>query len=157
MGKKRKFGALDVVVILFVIAVVVVAVKFFATDQGKTTANSGQDVSFTVEILKVNETFLDEIAVGDKVYDVKAGGYLGTVSDMELVPYKETTYDPASDSAKDVAVDGLLNALITVDATAEISDRKTSVSGVDIMVGAPISMHSGGFAGTGYCVILEER
>ena len=157
MGKKRKFGASDVVVILAIIAVVVVAVKFFATDKNETASTSGEAIAFTVELGKVPDNFLEGVEEGDKVYDAKAGGYLGTVAKTELVPHKELVYDPTTNISKEVVVEELQDAHITINANAEISDRKTSVEGTDVMVGTELSLKSRSFAGTGYCIILEEK
>lgn len=157
MGRKRKFGALDVVIILVIIAIVVVAVKFFATDSDGAGSSSGDTVHFTVEISNVPANYLEGIAEGDEVYDAKVGGYLGTVVDAELVTATAIVYDPNTNTNREVDVEDTQNARITVEAQAEISDRNTSVSGNDIMVGTELSLRSNNFAGSGYCIILEEK
>lgn len=157
MGRKRKFGALDVVILLVIVAIVVVAIKFFATDDSDTASGSGEAVAFTVEITNVPQNFLEGIEAGDKVYDAKAGGYLGTVAHVELVPARAIVYDPATNMNIETEVEGIQNAHVTVETQADVTERNTSVSGNDIMVGTELSLRSRNFAGSGYCIVLEEK
>lgn len=82
---------------------------------------------------------------------------IGTVVDAELVTATAIVYDPNTNTNREVDVEDTQNARITVEAQAEISDRNTSVSGNDIMVGTELSLRSNNFAGSGYCIILEEK
>jgi hypothetical protein len=154
-AKRRKFGLLDVLIILVVIGVIVFAVKY--SDNKSTSAGSGQgnNITFTVEIGKVEKNFFDGVEVEDAVYDNAKGGYLGEVVSTELKPYTTRVVDEKDGKIRYAEVEGMYNAYVTIAAQAVIGESSTTVNNVSVMIGQELYPRSSDFAGSGYCVELD--
>ena len=88
-AKRRKFGLLDVLIILVVIGVIVFAVKY--SDNKSTSAGSGQgnNITFTVEIGKVESMYNAYVTIAAQAVIGESSTTVNNVSVMigqELYP-----------------------------------------------------------------------
>ena len=91
--KKQKstyrFNFVDVLVILLLIGVVG-GVYYFIS--GKNSTNSGfgsadkKKVEYVIEVKTLDKEYVDNISVGDKMYETVKHGFIGTVKSVEISP-----------------------------------------------------------------------
>ena len=95
----RRISALDISVILLLVAVVVLAlVRIGVVDR---ISFRGTDCNVTVRVTKADASFAANISIGDKVY-LEDGMLLGTVVSASVSPsyFRETAEDGTSVSVK---------------------------------------------------------
>ncbi len=155
--RKRKWGALDIVILVIVLAVIGAAVYYFTHNNvGDSAASSGDtDVTYVVEIKDVDEDIENIVVIGDDLYYTESGAYIGEITSVERVPYYVDAYQQDTGTMVSEDVDGKYNVKVTVSARADVSESETSVNGVPVMVGSALNVNASTFGGNGYCVELE--
>lgn len=156
--KKRKWGILDIIVILGVLVVIGGAVFYFTHNSvGDSAMSSGTcDITYVLEFKDAPADIEDRIVIGDEIYEAEAGVLIGTVEAVEIRPYVIDEYKSETGMMGEAEVEDLHNAQITVSASAVVSESATTVNDVDVMVGSGVNFYTSTFGGSGYCVKLEE-
>lgn len=94
-NKGKLFGLLNVIdllVILMVIVVVVVGAKRLKNVPSISSADAKEGI-VTFEISEVRKVTVDNIAVGDPLYEYDKGNYIGKIVDVQSGPFqKEVDY-----------------------------------------------------------------
>ncbi len=149
---KKKFNFVDVLIVLFVLAVAFGGVKLLSGKEGKVT-NAVRDVSFTVEVAKSDKTFADAIKIGDDIYDSKKGGYYGKVTNVEAKPAKTMGANTAEGKYVISEFEGKYDVYITVSGTpTTVTDGNIMFAGQKVKVGNEMFLKSAAYVGYGYAV-----
>ena len=157
-GKKlnRRFNFVDVLLILFVIAIIFVAVNVVSPMSliSKIRGENTYAVEYTVELVGVDIDFVDRIKEGDSVIDAVSKNSIGSVKTVDYnTRYTELDYNKEKAEAVLVEYDDKVNVLITVSASATYNEGKGyAVNERRIAVGEKLSLRFPNFAGEGYCV-----
>ena len=159
-SKKGRFNIIDfmiIIVILFIIAALVFV--FLPTSFIKNlTSDKTVEIEYAIEVLAVDEEFLENINEGDTVLNSKTKSNIGTVKALEYsTPYTELKYDDENDRAVLSEVPGRYNLIVTISATAEfIEGEGYTVNGTRIAVGESVSMRFPEFICEGHCISVPR-
>ena len=150
-GKKlrRSFNFVDVLLILFVIAIVFVAVNIVSPRSliSNLRGDNMRAIEYTVELVGVDSDFVEKIKENDTVIDAVSKNNIGSVKSVE-----DNVYFELEDGVI-VEYDDKVNLLITVSATATYTETKGyAVNERRIAVGEKLSLRFPDFVGEGYCV-----
>ena len=153
---KRSFNFIDVLLILFVIAVIFVAVNVISPMSliSRFTGEDSYAIEYTVELVGVDADFIDKIKEGDSVIDAVSKNSIGSVKSVDYnTRYSELEYDKEKAAGVVVEHEDKVNVLITVSAAATYNEGKGyAVNERRIAVGEKLSLRFPDFAGEGYCV-----
>lgn len=93
--KKRKFNALDLAVALVLVAAVALGGwKLLGKGQQQSTVTAEVEIVYTASVHEVRDVTARQFHVGDRIYDITTDAYMGTITQVEIVPYMV----PESDS-----------------------------------------------------------
>lgn len=170
--KKKKnsgrFNFIDFILIVIVLLVIAAVIYVFAPFSRLKDMTSSQPVAlqYTVEILGVDEAFIEKIKENDFVIDSVSKNGMGTVVAVDYNnKYTELQYvineNPEDGSKK---TEGVLaeypdkyNVIITISAEASYAAEKGySVNGTRIAVGEKMSLRFPDYVGEGYCIGVER-
>lgn len=158
IGKRKpsRFNLIDALLILIAVLLILALVYVFAPFSKIRDLSSKQtkSIQYMVEILNVEESFIDKISVNDTVIDSVSKNALGTVTVVDYnTKYSELQY--VNQQATLVEYPDRYNVVVTVTATADyVEGSGYSVNGTRIAVGEPLAVRFPGFVGEGYCVGL---
>ena len=154
----RLFGAVSVIDVLIVIALVIfvwLALRFSAPQSA--AAKPGDiTIRYTVEIQRRNPGFADMIKAGDSVTDSQRGYQIGTVTNVYAQSYLEDSPDYAGGAIRRATVDGLQTVYIQIEAKAQVTDYTTLIGSFEVLVGKEIYIKTKNFAAGGYVVALDR-
>ena len=156
--KFRLFGKVSVMDILIVAAVVAIAyagVRFSAPVSVEATA-SDTTIIYTVELTNKRSEFIDNVRVGETLFDSVRGFEIGRIISVDSRPFYADAPDFENNVIRRGEVDGFSFIHIEVEAQAQISDRATSVGNFDVMVGMEVFVRTRDFASTGFVIRLER-
>lgn len=88
--KKKKVNTFDIVIVLVLLLIVgVLGYKYLSSSSPETSAiNVNDTVEYEIEIEGVRIYTADALSVGDNVYDVKKGTYMGEIKEIEITSSK---------------------------------------------------------------------
>jgi len=93
--KKRKFNALDLAILLVIVAVLALGGwKLLGKGQQQSTETAEVEIVYTASVHEVRDVTARQFHVGDGIYDITTDAFMGTITDVEVVPYMV----PESDS-----------------------------------------------------------
>ncbi len=155
--KKRRFNAIDAVIILVIVAVIGVAVFLFSSEEAEMPMNKVK-LEYTVEIKTLSDDIAAEFNIGDRMVDSVQKYNLGEIIAVE--------YDNAVHYGRDI-VNGKLTAydypdhqrvILTMlaDATIDGNGRYLIDGGYDISTGTVVYIRLPGFNGIGYCTSFSR-
>lgn len=81
-----KVNIIDVLIILFIVAVVVLGVLKYTKEKGPVFANQNTDIELDILFREMYGDFEDELNVGEPLFDNTSGQYLGEIVDKQLKP-----------------------------------------------------------------------
>lgn len=153
------FNFIDVLLIIFVLAFVIVAVNIispmsvldrFFKDDVKT-------ISYTVEFLGVDEDYVNKIFENDTVVDSVSKHTVGSVAAVDNnSQYTTLEYNQTDGSAVLSAHEGKYNVTVTITAIGEYKEGEGySVNDRRIAIGEKMSLRFPNFAAEGYCIALS--
>ncbi len=155
--KKVSIGPVDILMIISVaLVVVLIAVMFFTQRDAVIPTNQTTEILFTVELERKKDGFQDNIKVGDKLYDSVKGLYLGDITDVSVLPYESSVQDKINGVYKVSPVEGMVLIQVTAKMNATITDKETTVNGVDIAVGKETFIRTETFASRGFGIGYEK-
>ena len=158
--KKRKIriNGMDFA-ILAVIAAAVLLILYVFVWSGKADAaaqNEKAEILYVVEIIGVDEPFVNLIREGQRVEDAVARGFLGTVEGKpEVRDMLKADYDNATGEEVYYPVPGRFNLYITIRAEADVTNRGYSVNDEYVYVGAQMSLLFPEMKCDGFCIQLD--
>lgn len=101
----------------------------------------------TLEAKEVDERLAESVKAGDPVFDRAKKYSIGTVQSVEAVPSKRFVVDYENRRRVQTEVEGKVDLIIVVAATAEIDSRGVTVDGgFDLRVGSGVNLKLPGLA-----------
>lgn len=155
---KIRFNITDILIIL-VLACIVVVFSYFAAGKWETgkAGNTGKAVRYTVNVQSVDEKFLNKIAVGDTVWDVRKGGTLGTVVDVKAPkPYEAITENTVKGKYVLAEVPDKYSYEFTVESPCSVAGTGYSINDTKINVGRKITLRTENIAVEGIIFGVEK-
>lgn len=145
MGKNKiSFNIIDILII-FALVCVVTVFSYFAAGKWETgkAENSSNTVRYTVCVQDAEEKFLNKIAAGDMVWDVRKGGTLGTVVDVtEPVKYETTAENRENGTFVLAEIPERYSYEFTVESPCSKSETGCSINDTKINVGRKITVRT---------------
>ena len=152
-----RFTALDLILVIVVLAALGAAVYFFGPFRNQTSEDSKiVDVLYTIEIKGVEEEYIDNIQVGDTVIESKNKTVMGTVTAIESMPYVEYVLNEEEGLFEEKRHPGLSVMLITVQCEAVSTPRAYTVDGYRIVIGKLNYIQLPRYVCNGYGISLTE-
>ncbi|MBQ8248580.1 MAG: DUF4330 family protein [Clostridia bacterium] len=155
--KKRKFNAIDAVILLVIVAAVGVAVFLFSSEEVEMPMKKVK-LEYVVEIKALSDDIAAEFNIGDKMVDSVQKYNLGEIIAVEydnavyygkdIVNGKSTAYD-YPDHQK-------VTLTMLADATLDSNGRYLIDGGYDISTGTTVYIRLPGFNGIGYCTAFSK-
>lgn len=156
---RRRFNFIDFLLILFVLAIVFVAVNVVSPMSiiDKLKSDTKHTIQYTVEFTGVSAEHLDKIKEADTVVDAVSKQNLGSVTAIDdHKKYSVLEYNEATDMGVPVEHPDKHNVIVTISATAtyregvgyRVNDRR-------IAVGEKMALRFPDFAQEGYCIGLS--
>ena len=163
--KKRvgRFNLVDfflIVILLLVIATVLYVFAPFSQLQTLLKQES-YNIEYTVEVLGVDEAWINKIQENDAVLNAVSKGNMGTVVAVDYnTKYTELQCVKEGDQyvGKPVEYPGKYNVIITISAKADyIEQEGYSVNSSRIAVGEKMTLRFPDYACEGYCIALTDH
>ncbi len=162
--KKRRFNFVDFLLILLILALIGGAIYLFSSGALLRQFRSQQTgtISYTVEIIGVEEDYLDLIAKGDAVGNAVTKSSLGMV---ESVDYSIKQTELGYQETEDGSYEGVLNEypdryniLVTITVEGDyVPDDGYYIDGTRIAVGEALSLRFPNFVCEGHCISLAAE
>ncbi len=155
--KKRRFNAVDAMIIIVIAAVIAAAVMFFSKGEVVETPET-VTIEYVVEIKKLHNDFLDNFKVGDQMVDSVAKYNIGKVIAVEYenAVYVGTDLSTGTLTAYDYPDHSNVILTMLAEATVGVNGRYYIDGGYDISVGTPVYIRLPDFIGMGYCTSYRE-
>lgn len=150
--KKKKLNAVDIVIILLVLAIGVGG--FFVLRSRNEIVNSGgmKTITYTVEGQNVVENAANMPKIGDEVYNSSTSEFLGTLTDVKVEPQKRIAYNNTKGVYEKYDVPGLFTVYVTISGDGFDTEKDITVNGTVTKVGKELSVKGKGYAFMGYIV-----
>ena len=156
--KGGKFNIIDFLLIAIVLLIIGTLIYVFLPSSAmrSITADKKVDIDYAIEIIGVDEEFIDNIKQDDVVLDSISKNQLGTVTAVDYsIQYTELKYSEEEEVGVLSPVLGKYNVIVTVSATAEYEEGiGYSVNGTRIAVGEKISARFPDYVCEGYCISI---
>jgi hypothetical protein len=154
---RSKPGVLDAVIVILIIIAALFALYFLFGKGAIAGGGETKRISFSVELRKMDPQFVENIKVGEKIYDNEKGYYLGTIAGYESSEHEVITPVPDLDSGVKYAakVPGFLDVRIIIEGDAVVTSQSTTISDSLIAVGEIKYVRSKSLAGKGYIVSVD--
>ena len=154
--RKGRFNIIDFLLIIIVLLIISALIYVFLPSRliNKITSDDTVDIQYTVEVLGVDEDYLDNIAENDPVLDSVTKSNIGTVTAVDYsIQYTELAYNEDGNIGVLSPIAGKYNIVITITATAQYEEGKGyTVNGTRIAVGEKICARFPNYVCEGYCI-----
>ena len=152
-----RFNFIDVLMILAILLLGAIVVNLFLPGSLLKASSVEREIQYTVEIVGVDEAFIDKINEDDVVHDSVSKYNVGTVMAVDKsTPYSVLQYDLDSNSGHLASYEGKYNLLVTINVKAEYHEGEGySIGDRRIAVGEKLSLRFPDYAAEGYCVNLS--
>ena len=157
-GKKKKtgrFNLIDFIFVLIILMVIATVIYIFApfSKFREMISSESQSIQYTVEILGVEEEFIDKVQKGDAVIDSVSKNNMGVVEAVD--------YNNKFSELKDghwVEHANRYNLVITISASADyLEGSGYQINGARIAVGESMALRFPDYVTEGHCIgIIEE-
>ena len=158
-NRKLRFNAIDVIILLLIIAVVYVILNIFVFSDSKndTSAVNYKTIQYVVEINNIDERFADSVKSGQTVQDAIEKKNIGTVVGVQSTQYKKNSFN--YEELREVVsnVENKISMKITIEAEAVDTEYAYTVNGCEIRVGQQYSLILPDMYGVGYCIDLNDN
>lgn len=152
--KRRHPNFFDIIFVVVILAVAAVA-YFLSHDSasGQTTVTR----SYVLELTQLQEGMESYVAVGDTVTDNVKNYEIGTVTDVQVVPYTSAATDEEAGIVKQAPINGYISLQLTIEVdTVETDSQISTESGYVLRVGTSVSCTVGSLRGSGYILQLDR-
>jgi len=156
-AKKRKFNAVDAVLIIVILAVIGAAALLLLKGTGEPQTKKTK-IEYIVEFRQLREEFGDNFHVGAVISDSVAKYQLG---DVTAVNVENATYNGNNQLTGELVVVDYpehIDVQLTVSADATIGENEMYYigGGYRLSVGSTVYVRMPDFVGTGYCIDIKE-
>ena len=153
--KSGRFNLIDFIIVLIILSVIATVVYIFApfSKFHEMISSDSQSIQYTVEILGVEEEFIELVQKEDVVIDSVSKNHMGIV---EAVDYNHKFSELRDGEWVEHA--NRYNLIITISATADYMDEVGyQINGERIAVGEQMTLRFPNYVAEGYCIgIMEE-
>lgn len=155
MKALRKFGLLDILIILVLLGGAFVFVRTMS--QSQESDKETKPIKFTFETLEVGEEFVKALKVGDTVYNSISNEKVGVVKNFKSKPF-EIEYRNAETGTIDIIEKPeRYTVLIEIESKYSLEDEDIIMIGQEeIRVGKSIPLKGIGYATFGYIVEIKN-
>lgn len=151
-----RFTALDLIILIVLLAVIALAVWFFGPFGGADAGDNTQvNIEYTVEIKGMEEAYLDNIRVGETVIDSVTKKSIGTITAVETMPFIDYILNTEDGVLLEKEYPGQYTLLVTVSSPAAQNERGYHIDGYRVAIGALHYIQLPNFVGSGYCIGVE--
>ena len=161
--RKRKFNFLDGIIILLFILVAVFTVNFFSPSSTiiKWRSDNVKSITYTVELLGVDEDFINLISEGNAVIDSVTKHPLGSVTAVDYnTNHGELRPNPDPTNVEGIIsrFDDKFDVIVTITADATYTKGKGYfISDKQVIIGEKMYLRFlPDFVGEGYCISISE-
>ena len=152
--KKRKFTAVDVIIILVVLAAIAFGVKKLLPSVMHPSGM--QHIDFTVMLPQQDDNFAEAVKVGDRVTISLTEKDGGVVKDVRTEPATAIAFNSLDGSYANEVVEGKTDVYVTVEADVVSSDLALKTGGTAVKVGAEVPVRGKGYAAMGYVIGIND-
>ncbi len=156
---RRRFNFIDFLLILFVLAVVFVAVNIVSPMSliDKLRPDTTHTIQYTVEFTGVSAEYIEKIKENDTVVDAVSKQTLGSVTAVDNnTKYTVLEYNEAANAGVLVEYPDRYNIIVTISASATYRDEiGYRVNDRRIAVGEKMALRFPDFVHEGYCIGLS--
>ena len=163
LAKKKpyRFNFIDVLLILLAAAIIFVGINIIAPMPfvKELQADKNLTVQYTVELVGVEEAYLNKIKENDIVVDSISKNTLGTVLAVDYNNYyTELTYDEITGQGKMVEYTDRYNVTVTIVAQGVYTKGEGyTVNSRRVAVGEKMSLRFPDYVGEGYCISFSGK
>ena len=154
---KAKFNAVDVLVILVILALLAFGgYKLFFVNRGVAAQNG--EIEYQILVEKVRIPTAEAFQEGQTVRDVQNNTVLGRIVKKEVTPYQEAV--PTADGRMVLAaVPEKYNVLLTLRSGAVVSENNVMVGSVEVKIGAQVKIKTNLASSTGviYGLAVKDK
>lgn len=152
----RRPNFIDIAVAL-VIAAVALTAFYLSRDDSEGTPAPTVSRSFVVELTNLEPEMADCLAVGDEVIENERSQALGTVANVEVIPYTVYTLDQDAAVYRQSEVPGRITLRLTIETqVTETETQLVTPSGYALRVGNDVLLRIAKLYAHGYIVWLER-
>ena len=153
-----RFTALDLIILVVLLAVIAAAVWFFGPFRDGSSGDSTLvNIEYTVEVKGMEEEYLGNIRVGDTVIDSVTKKEIGTITAVETMPLVEYVLNTEDGIMMEKEYPGQSTLLVTISSPATFDERGYSIEGYRVAIGVLHYMQLPNFVGSGYCIGIEAE
>ena len=169
-ANKKRFNFVDVALILLIIGFILTLVYLFSpiSRVKKYGKIQEKNIEYTIEIIGVDKTFIENIKEGDTAIDSVSKTNIGTVKSIDTIKYTEykAVADDENDTSENkqqrplttVDFNDTYNLHITINVNANYIDGEGfSVDSTRIAVGEKFFVKFPNFTGEGYCIGIIQN
>ena len=154
-SKRKHPNFFDIIFVLLIAAVALTA--YVLSHQESAAVAETTPRSYVVEFAGLKPEMADCVAVGDSVTDNVKNYAIGTVTNVEVLPYTMYTTDEEAGVIRATEVPGKITLYVTVEAqTIDGEKQITTDSGYVLQSGKSISCSLGSLTSGGYIVELQR-
>lgn len=131
-NKGRLFGAISVIDVVVILAILILAVafymKFFVLESTSTVTNPDQPITYEVTLQAVHDYTVDGLQVGDVIYDEEGGmAAIGTIRDIRVTDAVVVT-EKMDGTYVEASKEGYYDVVLTVEAQGSVVDGRYYVN-----------------------------
>ena len=154
-GFKWRPNLFDIVIVLIILAVG--AVLYLMLRPTASSVVQTTPMRYTVEMLNLPEGTHELMHVGDQVIDSSKNYAMGTVVDIQVMPYTVDADDRENNVTRQAPVPGYETVWLTLEANMVVTDSSiTTEGGYLVRVGLSTKTKGDNYAATGYIVAIER-
>lgn len=142
--------------LLIIFAAALFFLRDFAAPAVSPKSSGDVLISYTVELFRREDVFINNVKTGEKLYDVERGYEIGVITDVYALPYYEDSPDFENGVIEYAPVEGLSNIYAVAQARAQITDYATNIGQYQLMVGKEAFVRTKSFSAGAYIVKVER-
>jgi len=155
--RKLRINGMDIVILAVIAAALALLLYIFVWSAGpESTEQEYVDLVYVLEVTSLEGQFQNLVQAGQPVLDAIKRGNMGTVvSTPHITPMKKAEFD--NDTRQEVynEVPGRYRMLVSIEASAVVTEQGYTVGDQDVYVGALMSLVFPNLKCDGYCIDLE--
>ena len=157
-SKKRRFNAVDAVIVIVILAAIAAGAALFTINQSSEGQTTKTTVEYIVEFRQIREEFGDNFKAGAVISDSVAKYQLGEVTAVNI---ENSTYNGNNMLTGELVVSDYperIDVQLTVRADAEIDEAGMIQigGGYRLSVGTAVYVRMPDYVGMGYCIDIKE-
>lgn len=151
----KKFGILDLIIIIIVIIMGFVGFKVISGKSAVPTEK--QEISYTLEIRGAEKSLVDSIQKDNVLYNSTNNSVYGTITNVSVQPAAEITTDINSGNLKLFTYEDKYDIYIDIKGYADnIDDKNITIAEEKLKIGSLAYVFSSKYTGTGYIVKIDR-